>query len=125
MAKVKDEGIWFLLNEGLSELFVKGIHSDGDKVEDNGMFTQLQYKAADIKTEGSYDVFLNYRKVPTNTQIAQTWGDYADNNKGWALGFDYVPAENINFQAFYFDGKDVDDSNQKTKFVRAQVELFF
>ena len=94
-------------------------------VEDTGMFTQIKYKAADIKTEGSYDVFLNYRKVPTNTQIAQTWGDYADNNKGWALGFDYVPAENVNFQAFYFDGKDVDDSNVKTKFVRAEVELFF
>lgn len=96
-----------------------------DKVEDNGFFTQIKYKAADIKTEGSYDVFLNYRKVPTNTQIAQTWGDYAANNKGWALGFDYVPAENVNFQAFYFDGKDVDDSNVKTKFVRAEVELFF
>lgn len=93
--------------------------------EDTGYFTQLQYKAADVKKEGSYDVFVNYRKVPFNTQIAQTWGDFAANNKGWTIGFDYVPAENINFQAFYFDGKDVDDSNQKTKFVRAQVELFF
>ena len=96
-----------------------------DKVEDNGFFTQIKYKAADIKTEGSYDVFLNYRKVPKNTQIAQTWGDYTLNNKGWALGFDYVPAENVNFQAFYFDGKDVDNSDKKTKFVRAEVELFF
>jgi len=94
-------------------------------VEDNGFFTQIKYKAADIKDVNSYDVFLNYRKVPINTQIAQTWGDYAANNKGWALGFDYVPAENVNFQAFYFDGKDVDDSNVKTKFVRAEVELFF
>ena len=108
------------------------IKSDKDKsgalntaVEDTGMFTQIKYKAADIKTEGSYDVFLNYRKVPNNTQIAQTWGDYTTNNKGWALGFDYVPAENVNFQAFYFDGKDVDNSDKKTKFVRAEVELFF
>jgi len=97
----------------------------GAAVSDTTYFTQLQYKAADVKKEGSYDIFLNYRKVSDRAQIAQTWGDYAANNKGWALGFDYVPAENVNFQAFYFDGKDVDASDVKTKFVRAQVELFF
>ena len=70
-------------------------------------------------------MFVNYRQVATAAQIAQTWGDYSANQKGWALGFDYVPAENINFQAFYFDGKDVDNTDAKTKFVRAQVELFF
>ena len=93
--------------------------------KDTSYFTQIQYKAADVKTEGSYDVFLNYRQIANNAQIAQTWGDYDANQKGWALGFDYVPAENINFQAFYFDGKDIIDNDAKTKFVRAQVELFF
>ena len=99
--------------------------SNLDVDKDTSYFTQIQYKAADVKTEGSYDVFLNYRQIATDAQIAQTWGDYSANQKGWALGFDYVPAENVNFQAFYFDGKDVDNSDAKTKFVRAQVELFF
>ena len=99
--------------------------SNLDVDKDTSYFTQIQYKAADVKTEGSYDVFLNYRQIARDAQIAQTWGDYSANQKGWALGFDYVPAENVNFQAFYFDGKDVDNSDAKTKFVRAQVELFF
>ena len=99
--------------------------SNLDVDKDTAYFTQFTYKAADVKKEGSYDIFVNYRQIPLAVQIAQTWGDYSANQKGWALGFDYVPAENVNFQAFYFDGKDVDDSKYKTKFVRAQVELFF
>ena len=99
--------------------------SNLDVDKDTAYFTQFTYKAADVKTEGSYDIFVNYRQIPVAAQIAQTWGDYSLNQKGWALGFDYVPAENINFQAFYFDGKDVDNTDAKTKFVRAQVELFF
>ena len=99
--------------------------SNLDVDKDTSYFTQIQYKAADVKTEGSYDIFVNYRQIANAANIAQTWGDYSANQKGWALGFDYVPAENVNFQAFYFDGKDVDNSDAKTKFVRAQVELFF
>lgn len=99
--------------------------SNIDVNKDSSYFTQFTYKAADVKTEGSYDIFVNYRQIANAANIAQTWGDYSANQKGWALGFDYVPAENVNFQAFYFDGKDVDNSDAKTKFVRAQVELFF
>ena len=99
--------------------------SNIDVNKDSSYFTQFTYKAADVKTEGSYDIFVNYRQIADAANIAQTWGDYSENQKGWALGFDYVPAENVNFQAFYFDGKDVDNSDAKTKFVRAQVELFF
>lgn len=99
--------------------------SNLDVDKDTAYFTQFTYKAADVKKEGSYDIFVNYRQIPVAAQIAQTWGAYSENQKGWALGFDYVPAENVNFQAFYFDGKDVDNSDAKTKFVRAQVELFF
>lgn len=99
--------------------------SNIDVNKDSSYFTQFTYKAADVKTEGSYDIFVNYRQIADAANIAQTWGDYSNNQKGWALGFDYVPAENVNFQAFYFDGKDVDNSDAKTKFVRAQVELFF
>ena len=99
--------------------------SNIDVNKDSSYFTQFTYKAADVKTEGSYDIFVNYRQIANAANIAQTWGDYSANQKGWALGFDYVPAENVNFQAFYFDGKDVDNSDAKTKFVRAEVELFF
>ncbi len=95
---------------------------------DSGYFAQFQYKAADVKTVGSYDIFVNYRKVADYTVIAHT-DDYRQNQKGWTLGFDYVPAENVNFQAFYFDGKTINENSSARdvdrKYVRAQVELFF
>ena len=96
--------------------------------KDTGYFTQLTYKAADVKKEGSYDIFVNYRQMPKVTQIRNTFGGYSTDTKGWAIGFDYIPAKNIKWQTFYFDGKDLDTtavSGQKTKFLRTQVEMFF
>lgn len=94
------------------------------ETEDTGYLAEFKYKAADTSKVGSYDIFTNYRQVP-QTMFAHTNDDYALGNKGWTIGFDYVPAENVNFQAFYFDGKDVDNSDLKTKYTRAQVEFFF
>ncbi|VBB09291.1 Hypothetical protein LUCI_4581 [Lucifera butyrica] len=88
-----------------------------------GYFTQLQYKAADVKTVGSYDIFANYRKIPLNSEIDSTW-DYARDIKGVQLGFDYVPMLNTKFQAFYLKGKTITDNNDANVF-RAQVEFFF
>lgn len=100
----------------------------GVKAKDNGYYTQLTYKAADVKKEGSYDIFVNYRQMPKVTQIRNTFGGYSTDTKGWAIGFDYIPAQNIKWQTFYFDGKDIDTNaanGQKTKFLRTQVEMFF
>ncbi len=100
----------------------------GIAVKDTGYFTQLTYKGADIKKEGSYDIFINYRQMPKVTQIRNTFGGYATDTKGWGIGFDYIPSKNIKWQTFYFDGKDLDTnatSGQKTKFLRTQVEMFF
>ena len=100
-----------------------------DELKDSGIYTELKYKQANVKEVGSYDIFLNYRDMGIVSNIDTTF-DYASNVKGWALGFDYVPAENINFQAFYLDGKQKqahEDGTEKldVKVVRAQVELFF
>jgi hypothetical protein len=91
--------------------------------DNKGYFTQLTYKAADLKKVGSYDVFANYRKVPVNSQIDATW-DYARDVKGWSLGFDYVPAKNIQFQAFYLKGKTI-TWDEDANVYRAQLEFFF
>ncbi|WIW71057.1 S-layer homology domain-containing protein [Anaerosinus gibii] len=99
-------------------------NADGDDIKDNGYSVNLTYKGADIKTVGSYDVWLGYRNTPVSTQISTTNFGKKD-YKGWELGFDYVPAENIQFQARYFDSKNIYDSDIKDKQVRAQVEFFF
>ena len=100
----------------------------GIAVKDTGYFTQLTYKGADIKKEGSYDIFINYRQMPKVTQIRNTFGGYATDTKGWGIGFDYIPSKNIKWQTFYLNGKDLDTNakkKKKTKFLRTQVEMFF
>ncbi len=106
--------------------YTNDAHSD--ELKDNGYSVNLTYKAADIKTAGSYDIWLGYRNTPRFTQISSTnfHGDLAGQDlKGWEFGFDYVPAENIQFQARYFDAKNIYDNDKKDKLVRAQVEFMF
>ena len=95
-----------------------------DALKDNGYSVNLVYKAADVKTAGSYDIWLGYRNTPQFTAISTTnFGGY--DLKGWEFGFDYVPAENIQFQARYFDAEDIYNSDKTNKLVRAQVEFMF
>ncbi len=100
------------------------VDSDYFDIKDNGYAVNLTYKAADIKTTGSYDIWLGYRNTPHFTAISTTNFGGTD-WKGWEVGFDYVPAENIQFQARYFDAKNIYESDIKDKQFRAQVELFF
>jgi len=97
--------------------------------DNKGYLAQLTYKTADVKKEGSFDIYTNYRKAPVASQIDSTW-DYNKGVKGWTIGFDYVPATNIKVNAFYLAGKNILDTattttNVDAKIYRAQVEFFF
>jgi hypothetical protein len=102
--------------------------SAGKKVSPDGVFTEVKYKLADIKTRNSYDVFANYRRVGAMSGISSV-NDYSKNVQGAQLGFDFVPYKNIKFNAFYLHGKQVNatagNSKQDVNVVRAQVEFFF
>ena len=103
-----------------------GTNSDDyiQDTENNGYRVQLTYGNVDTAKVGTYDIFATYEQVPEGL-VFNTDGDWKVGNKGWTIGFDYVPTENAKFTAFYFDGKDVDNSDYKTKFTRAQVEFYF
>ena len=103
---------------------IDGKYDVNNDYKDNGYSVNLVYKAADIKEVGSYDIWLGYRNTPKYTQISTTNFGGKD-LKGWEFGFDYVPAENIQFQARYFDAEDIYNSDKTNKLVRAQVEFMF
>lgn len=107
------------------KFFATGSQSNIDlQNQDNkGYLAQIQYKAADITKVGSYDVFVNYRKIPVLSQIDATW-DYSRGIKGSQIGIEYVPMANSKITAFYLDGKLVDDDSKVDVF-RAQLQLFF
>jgi hypothetical protein len=100
-----------------------------NNADNKAYFTQITYKGADIKKEGSYDIYANYRKIPVAAQIDSTW-DYSAGVKGVQVGFNYVPATNIKLGAFYLAGKDISNTagvvaNNNVKIYRAQAEFFF
>ena len=47
------------------------------------------------------------------------------NKKGWEVGAEYVPFKNIHTYASYFDGKDLANSDIKTKTLFGRVSFFF
>ena len=66
MAKVKDEGVWFVLNEGLSEVFLRGVPNVGDKVvifytgeESSGSEVKVQRLVNPNQTSEYFDINLN------------------------------------------------------------------
>ncbi|MBP2655980.1 MAG: S-layer protein [Firmicutes bacterium] len=92
--------------------------------DNKGYFAQLKYKEAAIAKPGSYDLFYNYRKIPTLAEIDSTW-DYAYGVKGNQFGIEYIPMTNSKITAFYLNGNLLDDTNTKYKVYRAQIEFFF
>jgi len=94
--------------------------------DNKGYYTQVTYKAADVKKAGSYEIYADYRKIPVASQIDSTW-DYSAGVKGVQVGFNYIPATNIKLNAFYLAGKNIIDSSNSTdaKIYRAQAEFFF
>lgn len=102
--------------------------SAGNKVKQNGWFTQAQYKNADLKTPNSYDVYLNYRNVGAMSGISST-NDYSKNVKGFQIGGDYVLLKNLKLGAFYLAGKQVNPTvgteKQDVNVWRTQLEYSF
>lgn len=108
-------------NWNLSTSYAKSNLSD--TLQNRAYFSQLTYKAANAKKEGTYDIFLNYRNIGKGAVIDPTY-DYDANRKGWAVGFDYIPAQNVKLTTFYLKGKQLDAQKDDNVF-RAQVEMYF
>jgi len=109
-----------------------GVLSDAAKVltndkQDTAWLAGVQYKAANVKNVGSFDIYANYR----NQEATAIWDTTFDPKpafvgyKGYEIGFDYVPVKNSKVQVQYADIKDHENSDVKDKFFRAQVEFFF
>ncbi|MBP2650600.1 MAG: S-layer protein [Firmicutes bacterium] len=98
-------------------------------IANKAYYVQLQYKVADSTVVGSGDLFVNYRKTPTNA-VYYTDKDTEDrildiNFKGVRFGFDYVPTLNSKFTAWYMAGKDADTGRDNVKVYRGQIAVYF
>lgn len=58
--KFNDDWRWMA---AVSKSNIKAYNDAGQKIKNDGVFTEVRYKSADWNVRNSYDVFLNYRRV--------------------------------------------------------------
>ncbi|MFV0637153.1 porin [Mitsuokella sp. WILCCON 0060] len=126
-----DANIWsvgagykFDHNWNLFGAFAKNDEADNYETAHN---IQLSYKGSDIANKGTWGAYAAYRYLGQNVSLMPTY-DTAHtshlNEKGWEVGADYVPFQNVYTAVEYFDGKDLaTDRDAKTLFGR--VSFFF
>ncbi|MBP2656738.1 MAG: S-layer protein [Firmicutes bacterium] len=110
-------------------IFTAAAAKSNNNTNNKAYYTQLQYKAAESTVVGSGDLFVNYRKTPTNA-VYYTDKDTEDrildiNFKGIRVGFDYVPTLNSKLTVWYMSGKDADTGLTNIKIYRGQIEVYF
>ncbi|MBU2699000.1 hypothetical protein Ga0466249_000079 [Sporomusaceae bacterium BoRhaA] len=90
----------------------------------------ISYKNADKNKAGSYGAWLDYEYFEKNTAIDTTnW--MSPGQKGFAAGFNYIPAKNIKWTNVFVYGKALADNDlsqttgEKQQFFRTQLYFYF
>ena len=101
--KFNDDWHWMA---AVSKSNIKAYNDAGQKIKNDGVFTEVRYKLADWNVRNSYDVFLNYRRVGSLSGVSSV-EDYSKNVQGVQIGATYIPWKNWKLKGFYLAGKQV------------------
>ena len=123
--KFNDDWYWMA---AVSKSNIKAYNDAGQKIKNDGVFTEVRYKLADWNVRNSYDVFLNYRRVGSLSGVSSV-EDYSKNVQGVQIGTTYIPWKNWKFKGFYLAGKQVTPTvgtdKQDVNVIRGQLEYKF
>ena len=123
--KFTDDWHWMA---AVSKSNIKAYNDAGQKIKNDGVFTEVRYKLADWNVRNSYDVFLNYRRVGSLSGVSSV-EDYSKNVQGVQIGATYIPWKNWKFKGFYLAGKQVTPTvgtdKQDVNVIRGQLEYKF
>ncbi|MCR5029892.1 MAG: S-layer homology domain-containing protein [Selenomonadaceae bacterium] len=87
---------------------------------------ELDYKGADPEDKGSWGAWVAYRKLGYEAVWAPTYDATKAGQKGWSIGFDYVPMKNFQATFKYFNGKDmIVNPNEKATRFFTELNFFF
>ena len=89
---------------------------------------ELDYKGAEPSDKGSWGAFVAYRKLGEFAVLAPTYDAIGGGQKGWEMGFDYVPMKNFQATFKYFVGKDIGVNNGHDEDARkffTELNFFF
>ena len=93
--KFNDDWHWMA---AVSKSNIKAYNDAGQKIKNDGVFTEVRYKLADWNVRNSYDVFLNYRRVGSLSGVSSV-EDYSKNVQGVQIGATYIPWKTGNSKA--------------------------
>ena len=123
--KFNDDWHWMA---AVSKSNIKAYNDAGQKIKNDGVFTEVRYKSADWNVRNSYDVFLNYRRVGLLSGVSSV-EDYSKNVQGVQIGATYIPWKNWKLKGFYLAGKQVTPTvgtdKQDVNVIRGQLEYKF
>ena len=123
--KFNDDWHWMA---AVSKSNIKAYNDAGQKIKNDGVFTEVRYKLADWNVRNSYDVFLNYRRVGSLSGVSSV-EDYSKNVQGVQIGATYIPWKNWKLKGFYLVGKQVTPTvgtdKQDVNVIRGQLEYKF
>ncbi len=91
--------------------------------DNTGSYAKLTYKGANPWKIHSYDTFVTYHNLETNSIIGNDI-PLAANQKGIRYGFHYVPCMSSMLTIWYDDVKELSTNTKEDKF-RAQIDFFF
>ena len=112
-------------------LCVRGAYARNSKAdwEKDSWHAELNYgNYEDASEKGQWSVYAGYRKYGTNVSFIPTEDDTLRGTRGFVIGANWAPFQNIGFQVKYFNGKYISAGEygrgKADKFF-GRVELFF
>lgn len=112
---------------------IKNVTLTGEYVQTNAETrnkaaeARIDYKGTDLQAPGSFGVYARYFKIGEFAGSADDeWGSRPAGNKGWMVGFKYVPSKNVEWHTLYSQQKkNFATDNFDRKLFRTEVDFHF
>lgn len=106
-----------VLNTGYwkSHGFLDNDRSSWRDANDHGYNLELDYKnALDFgdKKKGGFGIYTAYRYVGAGVSVTPTFNGAINGTKGWEIGGNYIFADNMIGELYYFRGKEIGGTSQ-------------
>ncbi|MGM9581669.1 MAG: S-layer homology domain-containing protein [Anaerovibrio sp.] len=120
---------------GAKVKLLKNVTLTGDYIQSNAENdnkaheVRLDYKGTNLQDPGSFGVYARYFSFAPNAgNPDDEWGSRPNGNKGWMVGFKYVPSTNVEWHTMYSQQKKDftnDAANFDRKLFRTEVDFHF
>ena len=102
-----------------------GLDVKGDDNQDKSYAFELDYKGAQKQNVGTWGAWVAYRYLGALTSLKPTYDGIHEGYKGWEVGMNYTPLQNVVGTLRYGDTKNLIDNDVKDKVFFGRIEVFF